>query len=186
MTTTSKKIRTFTVAAAAALAGLATFSMPASSAAQEGRNIGRAEKMEGEARGLAEQRHKWDKAAWLYRSAAALRPAGDVEAVEDLQMAARLAWYVGDHAQAIEDLETASQRATEGGDAFTAANLLVDAAWVAQRTGRHDQARKLADLAHVRAESPVLSDDVRSLVTDRVIDLTATVQVASLGDAPQD
>ena len=185
MTTTISTLKTLTVAGALA-AGLATFLIPQGAVAQEGWSTNRAETMEAEARMLGDQRDKWDRAAWLYRSAATLRGPGDIEAVEDLQMAARLAWYTEDAQQALTDLERASERAMEGGDVFTSANLLVDAAWVAARSGHHDKARALSDRAYVRVDSPVLSEDVKNLVTERMIDLTAMVLVADAPDRPQD
>ena len=171
MTTDTFKRTAFNVAAAAVM-GLATFSVPGAASAQEGWSINRAEGMEAEAEDLADQRHEWRKAAWLYRSAASLRPEGDPEAVDDLQMAGKLAWYTEDQGQSLKDLEKAAERAMEGGDVFTAANLLVDAAWVATRMGQPGKAHELTRMAEVHANSPVLSDEVRSLVTDRVIDLT--------------
>ncbi len=171
MTTNTLKRTAFNVAAAAVV-GLATFSVPGAASAQEGWSVDRAVRMEAEAEGLADQRHEWSKAAWLYRSAASLRPVGDLEAVDDLQMAGKLAWYTEDYSQALKDLEDAAERAMEGGDVFTAANLLVDAAWVATRTGKPAKAQELTRMAEVHASSPVLSDEVRSRVTDRVIDLT--------------
>ncbi len=182
MTTHSFQKRTFSVALAAFM-GLAAFSMPSSAGAQEEWGIERAEGMEAEARSLADQKDQWEKAAWLYRSAASLRPVGDLEAVEDLQMAGKLAWYTEDGDQALEDLENAAERAMEGGDVFTAANLLVDAAWVATRSGDHAKARELAGKAEVHASAPVLSDRVRSRVTDRVIDLGTFTTATAAGVA---
>ena len=171
MTSDTFKRTAFNVAAAAVVS-LATFSVPGALSAQDGWSVNRAEGMEAEAKGLEDQRHEWGKAAWLYRSAASLRPAGDPEAVDDLQMAGKLAWYTEDYTQALKDLENAATRAMEGGDVFTAANLLVDAAWVATRTGQPAKAHALTRTAQIHASSPVLSDQVRSQVTDRVIDLT--------------
>ena len=163
-----------------AIVGLAAFSIPSGAVAQEGWSVDRAVGMEAEAKCLADQKDKWEHAAWLYRSAASLRPNGDPEAVDDLQMAGKLAWYTNDRSQALEDLENAAERAMEGGDVFTAGNLLVDAAWVATRTGDHGKARELSRRAKVHASAPVLSDAVRSKITDRVIDLgTFTAVVAT-------
>jgi hypothetical protein len=178
MTTTAHSRRAFHFVAAAIL-GLAAFSLPAGATAQDGWSVQRAESMEAEAQSLSDQRHKWEKAAWLYRSAASLRPQGDLVAVEDLQWAGKLAWYTGDASQALTDLEQAAERAMEGGDVFTAANLLVDAAWVATRSGKHERATELSRQAQVHAASPILSDEVRRRVTDRVIDLAAITQVAT-------
>ena len=180
--TTTFTTRAFNVAAAAIIA-LAAFSIPSGVSAQEGWSIDRAVGMEAEAKGLADQKDQWEKAAWLYRSAASLRPAGDLEAVQDLQMAGKLAWYTQDERQALTDLENAAERAMEGGDVFTAANLLIDAAWVASRTGDHQRARDLTREAQVHASASVLSEQVRSQVTDRVIDLGSFTGVIAADDA---
>lgn len=170
--------------ALAAVAGVGAFLMPAAANGQDGWAVSRAEAMEAEAATLSDQKDQWEHAAWLYRSAASLRPTGDVEAVEDLHMAGKLAWYVNDRKQAMEDLEGAAERAMEGGDVFTAANLLVDAAWVASRLGEHQEARRLAAQAETHAGAPVLSDEVRSQVIDRIIDLDELAVVADADDAP--
>lgn len=176
MTSNSRTQKAFHFVAAAIL-GMAAFSVPAGATAQDGWSQSRAEGMEAEARSLSDQRHKWDRAAWLYRSAASLRPQGDLVAVEDLQWAGKLAWYTGDAHQALTDLERAAERAMEGGDVFTAANLLIDAAWVATRNDDPEKASELSRRAQIQAASPVLSDEVRRRVTDRVIDLDAIAQV---------
>lgn len=178
MTTTAHTRRAFHFVAAAVL-GLAAFSVPASATAQDGWSVQRADGMETEAKSLSDQRHEWQKAAWLYRSAASLRPEGDLIAVEDLQWAGKLAFYTGDAHQALADLEAAAERAMEGGDVFTAANLLVDAAWVATRSGEHERATELSRQAQIHAASPLLSDGVRRRVTDRVIDMDTDTQVAT-------
>ncbi len=183
MTTTTFKSRAFNVAAAA-IVGLAAFSIPSGASAQEGWNVKRAEGMEAEAKSLADRKDKWEHAAWLYRSAASLRPEGDPEAVDDLQMAGKLAWYTHDRAQALKDLELAAERAMEGGDVFTAGHLYVDAAWVATRTGQHEKARTLTRRAQLHASAPVLSEAVRSMITDRVIDLGAINTVVAATPQP--
>jgi len=75
MTKYTSTLKTLAVAGAIA-AGLATFSLPSSVAAQEGWALNRAEAMEAEAQSLADQRQQWERAAWLYRSAATLRAEG--------------------------------------------------------------------------------------------------------------
>ena len=184
MTTSTFKRMTM-MTAAAAIAGLAVFSIPSGAGAQEGWSVNRAVGMEAEARSLADQKDQWEHAAWLYRSAASLRPVGDPEAVDDLQMAGKLAWYTGDRTQALKDLERAAERAMEGGDVFTAGNLLVDAAWVATRVGQHDRARTLSKRARVHASAPVLSDAVASQITDRMIDLGTFTTIAAEAPQPQ-
>lgn len=154
--------------------------LPAETQAQTEWAIKRAERMESEAESLADQRDEWKKAAWLYREAASLRPQGDPEAVDDLEWAARLAYYTRDVRQSLEDLELAGERAMEGGDVFTAANLLLDAAWVANRLDQSDRARQLVLRAEEHAMAPVLSLEVRNSVLDRITEDRAVAVVGFL------
>ena len=51
---------------------------PAARAQDPDWGLHRAERMEAEARSLADQREQWERAAWLFEQAATLRPAGDL------------------------------------------------------------------------------------------------------------
>jgi len=151
-----------------ALAALLGVGTPAVAEAQSDREIRRAEKLEAQAEKLHDQRHRWDRAAWAYRQAASLRPAGDVQAVRNLERAAKLSYYTGDLNRSMQDYRTAVSRAMEGGDVLTAAHLLVDGAWVAERAGRTADARELLGRARLLASAPVLSPDLQASILDRI------------------
>lgn len=154
--------------------------VPSSALAQDPDwGVHRAEKMEAQARGLADQRDEWKHAAWLYDQAASLRPVGDPEAVVDLQWAGRLSYYTGNLKASFRALEAAGIRAMEGGDVLTAGGLLVDAAWVATKLGRVNEATKLVQRAEKTVAVSVLSDDVRNTVLARIDVETNAVTVAA-------
>lgn len=168
--------------AALALVLAASLASPSDLGAQDWA-VDRAERMEAEARSLADQREEWGYAAWLYRGAAELRAADDVEAVVDLQMAAKLAYYTGDPKQAYRDLVNAGERAMKGGDILTAGSTMLDAAWVAQKLERGRDAVRLAERARSLVDHPVLSDRVRATVLDRIVDGSAVI--VAEGEAPE-
>jgi hypothetical protein len=141
--------------------------------------IHRAKKMEAEAKGLADQRNRWEHAAWLYLQAASLRPVGDAEAVVDLHWAGKLAYYTGDLRGSQRALESASERAMEGGDFLTAGSLLIDAAWVATKRGKESDALGYVQRAEAVVETPVLSDAVRGIVLARIDQQSGAVTVAA-------
>lgn len=153
----------------AALALAAAPLLAASTAADaQDWTLRRAASLEAEARSLEQERDDWKRAAWYYRAGAATRPAGDPEAVTDLLAAGRLSWYVGDREQALTDLEGAAARARQGGDVYTVGQLLVDAAWVAQKLGRTSDARVLVSQARDVVQAVVLSQEVRDAVLRRI------------------
>lgn len=159
---------------------VAALGAPTASQAQDPEwGIHRAEKMEAEARSLADERDRWDHAAWLFEQAATLRPAGDLEAVIDLHWAGRLAYYTGDVRMSVRTLEAAGKRAMQGGDVFTAGNLFVDAAWVASKSGKESKALDFILTAQRVVAAPVLSDDVRGTVLDRIDQASGAVMVAA-------
>jgi hypothetical protein len=98
-------------------------------------DVNEAEVLENRASQLLDDYTRWGEAMVLYRQAAALRPAGDPQAVEDLRIAARLAFYSGDAARAVVDLQGAAAQALVSGSPFLAAHTYLDAAWVAGRSG---------------------------------------------------
>jgi hypothetical protein len=161
------------------LAGAALMAPSTAHAQDPDWGVHRAEKMEAQARGLADQREEWKLATWLYEQAASVRPIGDPEAVVDLHWAGRLAYYTGDLKRSLRALEAAGERAMEGGDVLTAGTLLVDAAWVASKLGRNETATKLVLRAERTVAVAVLSDDVRNTVLDRIDEQTSAVTVAA-------
>jgi hypothetical protein len=139
----------------------------------------RAEKMEAQAKSLIDDRSSWEYAAWLYEQAASLRSIGDPEAVTDLHWAGRLAYYAGDLRGSVRALEGAAERAMEGGDVLTAGSLWVDAAWVASKRGKEKDALAYVHTAEKVVAAPVLSDQVRGTVLDRIDVATGEVMIAA-------
>lgn len=156
--------------------GLATFTMATGVQAQQSNakdpsrdpdRVAKAEQLESEARGLHNQRHRWDYAAVLYRAAAELRQEGDPQLIEDLVYAARFSYYERKPSTAIADLERAGESALASGDIVRAADLFADAAWVAQmarlRASRVALGTRVAQLA----DTPGLSPDDRAQILSR-------------------
>lgn len=144
---------------------------PGSAGAQSmtlSRELQRAESLEAKAHGQLEARPRWDQAAWNFRRAAGLRPAGDPVAVENLAMAGRLAYYLGDNAQATRDMEEAAAQALSAGDIVNAATFLTDAAWLAARDGRAQDSDLLASRARLLAGAPTFSEARRMEILGRL------------------
>jgi len=132
------------------------------------REIQRAESHEAKARKQMDSRSRWDRAAWNFRRAASLRPAGDPVAVENLAMAGRLSFYLEDHSQAMRDTEGAAAQALARGDIVTAANLLMDAAWLAARGGHTGDSEILAARAALLASAPTFTESRRMEILGRL------------------
>ena len=125
------------------------------------------EKIEAKAFAHLKDADSWNRAASMFRRAAALRPAGDPRAVQDLLRAGRLAFYEGHERKAVSDFEGAGERALERGDVITAANAFVDAAWVARSNRDAVRASSLLGRARLLARSPLLENDERALLSAR-------------------
>lgn len=106
-------------------------------------------------------------AAKMYRKAAALRPAGDAEAVRDFQIAGILYAKAGALAQARQALETAGARALAIGDPGAAAEAFTNAAFVAAAAGS-GQAAVLAHRAGWLVDMPGVSAGNRALIRHRL------------------
>jgi hypothetical protein len=132
------------------------------------REMQRAESHEAKARNQLESRSRWDQSAWNFRRAAALRPAGDPVAVENLAMAGRLAYYLGDNARAMRDMEGAAAQALSAGDIVNAATLLTDAAWLAARDGRAQDSELMASRARLLAAAPTFTESRRLEILGRL------------------
>lgn len=156
----------FTVAIAAS-SMLASTAAHAQSLEGTSARDARAASLEAEARGMSEQKHRWDYAASLYRAAANVREEGDPQAVRDMVYAGRLAYYLRDFGASVRDLELAARHALAGGDVIQAAHIYTDAAWVAGKAGKRRDQRALAARAQRLADSPLLTSDDRQDVLDR-------------------
>jgi len=132
------------------------------------REMQRAESHEARAQDQLESRSRWDLAAWNFRRAAGFRPAGDPVAVENLAMAGRLAYYLGDDVQAMGDMEGATAQALSAGDIVSAATLLTDAAWLAARGGRKEDSEIMASRARLLATAPTFTEAGRLEILNRL------------------
>lgn len=115
-----------------------------------------AERLEEEAAALASFPHRWNEVVDLYRKAADVRPEGDPKALWDLRQAGRIAYYVGREETAVRILRRAGDTALAFGDVVSAANLFLDAAWVAHRRGDAPTVQTLKERARRLARSPLL------------------------------
>jgi hypothetical protein len=161
--------RTAVVVFGVALAAL--MAIPGAGEAQSMRLSGELEKArshEAEAHEQMESRARWDRAAWNFRRAANLRATGDPVAVENFAMAGRLSYYLQDHSQAMRDMENAAAHALSAGDIVAAANYLMDAAWLAARDGRREQAEVLAGRAGLLAGAPAFGESSRGEILARL------------------
>jgi len=130
--------------------------------------VTRAEALEREAEALVDFPHRWNEVVELYRKAADARPEGDPRGSWDLRQAGRIAYYVGKPGRALRILRRAADTALEYGDVVSAANLYLDAAWVAQRQGQGDRAVELRSRAERLARSPLLPAEDGAALQDRI------------------
>lgn len=126
-----------------------------------------ARSLESQAGEAARTQSSFGKAARLYREAAEAR-SGQPEAVQDLMMAGALSYYTGREGQAIRDLVKAGELALEWGDVMTAAQAFLDAAWVAGKDGRTDDATELGRRAERLSASPLIQRQERSAILSRI------------------
>ncbi len=161
-----KRMRTGGVAATALFAILAT----SADLQAQTTDAARAESLRAEAQLRTQSVDGLRQAANLYREAARVdedRP----EVAEDLIRAGRIAWAVGREGEAIRDLTQAAETALSWGDVYTAASAFIDAAWVAARNGRAEEAVELARRAEKLSHSPLIQDDERVTLRSRLGEL---------------
>ncbi|HEX6557854.1 MAG TPA: hypothetical protein VF021_00285, partial [Longimicrobiales bacterium] len=108
------------------------------------------------------------EAARLHRWSAQLRADNDPEAVESLAMAARLFGYAHQTKQARKTMEEAAERALGMGDVARAARAYLDAAFYAVELKQNTDIARLGRKALLLAGSPVLTDEQRKSITDRI------------------
>ena len=110
----------------------------------------------------------WPQVATLLEQAAAARPAGDGTALYERTAAAQLFYMTGALARAETNLLTAARAAISADQIFQGAQLLVQAAFVAEKRGEMGEAIDYAHGAEWLARSPRLtpeqSDRIRSSI----------------------
>lgn len=120
------------------------------------------------AEALRDVRADWNEAAILYQESARLRSADDPLAVYSLRMGSHLLYTLGRLSLAGEAMEQAGDLAVGQGDAFTAAECYLDAAFVAQEQGDEAEADRLGTLAQLVVASPGVPSAQRGQILDRI------------------
>lgn len=156
---------------------LLTFSSPATASGQprglgssEGRPADAAVRLEAQARALESDMSAWERAAVLYRRAAALRSVEDPLMVADLSRAGYLAYYLKSYEAALADFRFAADAAHYKGDVASAVDNYLNAAWVAVRAGDATVAASLLANARKLSSSPRLSAAQRREIRQKMGD----------------
>jgi len=108
------------------------------------------------------------ESARLHRRSAELRAASDPEAIESLALAAHLFGYAHQLSEARRTMEQAAERALAIGDVARAANAYLEAAFFAEHQKQRSEVERLGRKALLLAGSPLLPDDQRKTITDRI------------------
>ena len=119
----------------------------------------------------------------LHRRAAFLR-GNDSAAVSSFRSAAWMFSAAGANAHARGMMELAAERAADVGDVERAANCLIDAALLAAAGGREDKVPELLGRLHAILTSPLLAEDRRADILQRV-GASATLAAVHPGARPK-
>ena len=130
--------------------------------------ITRADELDDQATALHDQLGRYAEAARLHKESAALRSAVDPRAVESLATAAHLYNYANRLFDARKTMEQAASRALARGDVLRASLANVDAALFAYKQGNLWQTARLGRKALKLAESPLLTDEQRASIFNRL------------------
>lgn len=151
---------------------IALSALPATAAAQTAINstsaTPSADQLEERAGALHDQIGRYSEAARLYKASAALRTDTDPRAVESLAMAAHLYHYANRLFDARKTMEQAARRALARGDVLRASQANLEAALFAHKQGKQSQAARLGRTALKLADSPLLTDEQRATIVNRV------------------
>jgi hypothetical protein len=153
----------FTVGAAPA-AGITHTSKPDVRAT----DVERADALYAEAEALLSQPRQWRRAVRLFERSAELRPASDPAGYAALQLAGQLRASFRDYNGARATLERAGDHALARGAVLDAARAYIDAAYAASHARQNGDAHALLGRAALLAESPLLTDEQRFLITRRL------------------
>lgn len=111
---------------------------------------------------------RWDEAANLHRLAADELPRNDAGQFFGYSRAGLLYFYAGEYDDARRLMERAAGVAEATGDAFTAANTYVDAAFIAIAEGFAGKKREFVREARELADSETLSAEERADILARI------------------
>jgi hypothetical protein len=138
-----------------------------SAAVSGGAEVERADLLAEHGRQLAKFHGDYAQASRYLRVAAELR-GGDAIAVKELLEAGHLSYYGGEWVDAMYTLASAGRMALKVGDAATAAEAYLDAAWVAHRAGKEDVAREFLITGEDLIDSGVVSPEDRASLRSRI------------------
>jgi hypothetical protein len=155
---------TTVLAPAAAQQPLSTVEVHAARTASE---IARADTLEAKARAMYSTPRWYREAARLHRRAAMIR-GSDPSAVASFRSAAWLYSVAGSNGIARTMMERAAERATAVGDVESAANSYIDAAFLAIASSREEQVPRLLSQTRAVLSSPLLTEDRRRSILQRV------------------
>lgn len=110
----------------------------------------------------------WGLAADLHKQAAENLPRNDAGRFFGFSRAGLLYFYSGDFVDARRSMEDAAQVAEATGDAFTAANAYVDAAFVAIAEGYAGKKREFVNEARELAGSESLTAEEKAGILERI------------------
>ncbi|HSM37210.1 MAG TPA: hypothetical protein VK837_12490 [Longimicrobiales bacterium] len=150
-------------------------------------NVARADSLHDEAlRGQAERalrladalraQGEWEAVGRLFVEEAELRPAADPSAVDLMIVAANLFYAADLPMRAREVLEAAGDRAEASGDLVRAARAYLDAATIAEGEGHEGAVRDLVERAKGLTESPLLSEEQKERIRQRITRLSARLE----------
>ena len=153
----------------------AVFALPAAAGAQlrdpveiTASRVVKANALSDKAASMYSTPAKYKYAATLHVRAASLRAPGDPRGYEDLNMAGHLYYAAGAIWNAREAMERAAEHAVARGDVVAAAKSYVDAGYLAIEERRTDRVPALALKAELLARSPLITDEQRASIMNRV------------------
>ena len=171
---------------------LATVAVPALAAAQHRLEpvrvvaadaAARAAALHAEGEHDAQMLDRMKRASRLHEQSAKLRAPDDPQLPACLREAALLRYYSGDRSGAVRLMEDAAARAADRGDVIVAAQSFSDAAVIAHELKQPARAWGLGVRADVLTSSPLLNDDQRTNLRERIVQLDRSTRVVSVGRA---
>ncbi len=129
----------------------------------------RAAALRARAQELTKDHAHFRAAADLFEQAASLTPVEDGARAQDLYVAANLRWYTGSAAEAEADMAQSADAALERGDVEAAADAFTTAGWIAAKRHEASEARAYALRALHLSASPLISEELRARIRQRVI-----------------
>ena len=124
--------------------------------------------LERQAADLYTSPKNFKRAADLLLKAADLRDVADPMKVKNQSLAARLFYYAGDKQRGMTVLEGAADHALSVGDVLVAAELYLDASYVAQELEQGEKVRELAQKTRLLMNSPLVDARERDRVLSRI------------------